>query len=179
MAKTDDGANVNFYATTANVTTATVNPLYKLNVPTTTNWQKLSFTFEVTVAGTVSLRVERSTENNAYLYVSEYQLEKGSTATPFTPYAPSNLDLMSMIPIKLYATGSFTSSTSTTTTVTVTNANINYNANNPIEVTSDVFGLTVSNISVSGSGTGATISITFPKMNSAQTVNYRVYIITI
>lgn len=85
----------------------------------------------------------------------------------------------SMIPIKLYATGSFTSSTSTTTTVTVTNANINYNANNPIEVTSDVFGLTVSNISVSGSGTGATISITFPKMSSAQTVNYRVYIITI
>ena len=120
-----------------------------------------------------------NTQMNSVVFKPMISFDEYATYNDYTPYAPSNLELMSMIPIKLYATGSFTSSTSTTTTVTVTNANINYNANNPIEVTSDVFGLTVSNISVSGSGTGATISITFPKMSSAQTVNYRVYIITI
>lgn len=80
---------------------------------------------------------------------------------------------------KLYKSDSFTSSTSASTTVTATNSAISISSTTPIDVYSDVFGLNVEAMSVSGSGTSATISITFPKTESVQTINYRVYVKTI
>ena len=51
----------------------------------TTSWSKYSGTFTVTKAGTVAFRIE-CYANNMGLYISEYQLEIGSTATDYEPY---------------------------------------------------------------------------------------------
>ena len=66
--------------------TATITPNAKtLNI--STNWGRVSLTFECSVSGTVALRVENWTSSDTnYTYIAGYQLEVGSTATSFEPY---------------------------------------------------------------------------------------------
>lgn len=93
MVKTDDNAVVNIFATVSGTTTATINPVNKTGLSTTSNWLKIYFTFSVTQAGTVALRVERTTDGTSgnYLYITEYQLEHGSEPTNFEPYTGYNI----------------------------------------------------------------------------------------
>ena len=51
----------------------------------TTEFAKYSMTFSITVSGFVAPRIELSSGSDT-LYISEYQLEKGDTATEYQPY---------------------------------------------------------------------------------------------
>ena len=66
--------------------TATISPNSGvLNI--STNWERVSLTFECSVSGTVALRVENWTSSTTnYTYIAGYQLEKNSSATSFEPY---------------------------------------------------------------------------------------------
>lgn len=90
--KTSNSSNVAIYALVSGSTTGVVSPNAKTGITTTTNWQKVSFTFEVTTAGTVAIRIEK-TVSDGDIYISEYQLEIGSTATDYEPYAKGNQQL--------------------------------------------------------------------------------------
>lgn len=66
--------------------TATITPNAKtLNI--STDWERVSLTFECSVSGTVALRVENWTSSDTnYTYIAGYQLEVGSSMTSFEPY---------------------------------------------------------------------------------------------
>ena len=89
--KTSDGGNVALFGILNNISTATIEPAQSIHVATSTSWTRKSLTFTVTQAGTVALRIEK--EGSGDIYVSEYQLEKGSAATPYQPYAKTNVEL--------------------------------------------------------------------------------------
>lgn len=86
--KTSDSGNIAIYPYMAGVTTSETSPTNKIHVATTTSWQKYAFTFTVVKAGTVALRVEKEAAGD--VYISEYQIEVGETATD---YEPSNATL--------------------------------------------------------------------------------------
>lgn len=81
--KTSDSGAVGLFLTNDS-TTAVVAPTGN-SVNSSTSWQKLSLTFNVTTAGTVAARIEKTTAGD--IYISEFQLESGSTATTFAPYS--------------------------------------------------------------------------------------------
>lgn len=89
--KTSDGGNVALFGILNNISTATIEPAQSIHVATSTSWTRKSLTFTVTQAGTVALRIEK--EGSGDIYVSEYQLENGSTATDYQPYAKTNAEL--------------------------------------------------------------------------------------
>lgn len=84
--------------------TATISPNAKtLNI--STNWERVSLTFECSASGTVALRVENWTSSDTnYTYIAGYQLEVGSSMTSFEPYVggvaspnpdyPQNVDVV-------------------------------------------------------------------------------------
>ena len=53
---------------------------------TSTSYQRFSHTFNVTVAGYVYPRVEKSEDDGNNVFVTCFQLEKGSTASPYVAY---------------------------------------------------------------------------------------------
>lgn len=55
------------------------------NVQITSEWQRFSVTVTVTAAGYVKPRLERTNNNTNELCVCGFKLEKGTTATPWTP----------------------------------------------------------------------------------------------
>lgn len=192
---TATGGNANFYIPVANniykgcilsglpKPTQSCNLLFQLGVsPYTTNVDSTGDGVKITIDNGNSCNVILQVPNNVSVSNLEFKPMIRYETTEddsYTPYAPSNLELLLMIPEKLYATGSFTSSTSDSTTVTVTNSNISIDNITPLDVYTDMFGLEMENMTVSGSGNSATITIIFPKTESAQTINYRVYVKTI
>ena len=85
MVKTNDSSNVNVYLSMDNVSTAVLVDITPTTFSTSTTWQRISVTFTVQTAGTVACRVERPTDGD--IYVSEYQLERGSAVTSYAPYS--------------------------------------------------------------------------------------------
>jgi len=85
MVKTSDVTTLGIYLITGS-TTATLSPV-DATFTSNTSWTKYSLTFSVTVGGTILPRLENSLGNGVKVYVSEYQLESGSTATAFEPYS--------------------------------------------------------------------------------------------
>lgn len=74
------------------------------NIDSTTEWVRYSYTFTAIASGTIRLRVEnRTTILNSYTYVCGYQLENGSTLTPYQPYEsqvyPINLEPLDLLSI--------------------------------------------------------------------------------
>ena len=166
--------------------------------------KSICYRADAVISGTSGTYTGTAGYTNQYIYTGTYWKWMGYSNELDTTYSSMSLDEMragtatsnrsiradrlatvteeridAKLTEKLYKSGSFTSSTSASTTVTATNSAISISSTTPIDVYSDVFGLNVEAMSVSGSGTSATISITFPKTESAQTINYRVYVKTI
>lgn len=166
--------------------------------------KSITYAGDTVVTGSSGVYTGTANYTNQYMYDGTYWKWMGYSNEKDTTYSSMSLDEMragtatsnrsiradrlatvteeridAKLTEKLYKSGSFTSSTSASTTVTATNSAISISSTTPIDVYSDVFGLNVEAMSVSGSGTSATISITFPKTESAQTINYRVYVKTI
>lgn len=86
--KTDDGHLVKMYPywhSDAPGEAAVVIPVVK-KAETSTEWTRLSYTFSVDAPGVVGLTIERFDNDPGDLYISEFQLERGDTATAFEPY---------------------------------------------------------------------------------------------
>lgn len=85
--KSDQARPVAIYATGGSSTaTATISPG---NEPFTssTNWERVSFTFTCITSGSVALRIEnRDSSTTNYTYISGYQLEIGQEATSYESY---------------------------------------------------------------------------------------------
>lgn len=63
-------------------------------IPTLTQtYQRYSFTFEVTAAGYVCPRVEKTDDSGTGIIVTCYQLEKGSSASPYVAYNTSGITI--------------------------------------------------------------------------------------
>lgn len=65
---------------------ATLSATSKAIATVTTSYQRISFTFNVTAAGYVAPRVEKTIDDGNNLIVTCYQLEAGSTATEYIAY---------------------------------------------------------------------------------------------
>lgn len=76
------------YAQAATVTLpGTTTPTVGTTLETVTNsWQRYTFTFDITVAGYVAPRVEKRNGDGTNIIVTCYQLEKGSSASPYVAY---------------------------------------------------------------------------------------------
>jgi hypothetical protein len=83
MVKTSSSARVFLFAL-GTPDAATISPENSEAYTIGTSWTRISFSFQVTTAGYLALRPEA--ETNVDLYVSEYQLEKNSSATVYEPY---------------------------------------------------------------------------------------------
>lgn len=85
MVKTGINTNAFIYLIDpSDVGKATVDVTSK-QVSTSTSWTKVQCTFTVTSAGLIAPRIELGSNND--IYISEYQLEQGSTATSYEPYS--------------------------------------------------------------------------------------------
>lgn len=85
--KSDQSRRVDIYATGGgHSTTAAISPGYKA-ITTSTNWERVSFTFVCTTSGSIALRLENTTSSDTnYTYISGYQLEIGQETTSYEKY---------------------------------------------------------------------------------------------
>ena len=85
--KSDQARSVAIYATGGSTgATATISPGNK-QITTSTDWERVSFTFTCSTSGSIALRVENTTSSDTnYTYISGYQLETGQEATSYEKY---------------------------------------------------------------------------------------------
>lgn len=85
--KSDQARPVAIYATGGSTgATATISPGSKPFI-SSTNWERVSFTFTCDTSGSVGLRVEnRDSSETNYTYIAGYQLELGPDATSYERY---------------------------------------------------------------------------------------------
>lgn len=85
--KSDQARSVAIYAKGGSTgATADISPLTK-TITTSTNWERVSFTFTCTASGSVGLRFENTTNSDTnYTYISGYQLEEGQEVTSYESY---------------------------------------------------------------------------------------------
>ena len=85
--KSDQEKSVAIYATGGSTgATAVITPGSK-TITTSTDWERVTFTFTCSTSGSIALRFENTTSSTTnYTYISGYQLEESSTATSYEPY---------------------------------------------------------------------------------------------
>ena len=85
--KSDQARSVAIYATGGSTgATATISPGNK-QITTSTDWERVSFTFTCSASGSIALRFENTTSSDTnYTYISGYQLELGPDATSYERY---------------------------------------------------------------------------------------------
>lgn len=86
-AKSDQARSVAIYATGGSTgATAVISPGNK-TITTSTDWERVIFTFTCSTGGSIALRFENTTNSDTnYTYISGYQLEEASAATSYEPY---------------------------------------------------------------------------------------------
>lgn len=109
--KSDQARAVAIYATGGSTgATATISPGSNM-FTSSTNWERVSFTFTCDTSGTVGLRIEnRDSSTTNYTYISGYQLEVGQEATSYEKYIGNGIYSGKNI---LNASSSFTVTNST------------------------------------------------------------------
>ena len=97
MIKLSSAGSVYIYVTDLN---GTQENIYQTSVDVGTSWTRIFGTFTITKSVWVSARFETGTYSaDKTIYLSEYQLELGSTATAYEPYHGASATLTTGLPL--------------------------------------------------------------------------------